>query len=308
MYFATWQLTVVTTSTRDIPRDCQRRGFRGGLVACGQRLPGAVSTLDRLAGKGVQARVGTVSLSQALTSQGLPSEVVTPQALGDTATDLVFYPVQPCRVLDTRLSTAGAIGYNGTRNFYVNTNLANQGGNAAGCGMPTDPVAVALNITSTNQDRIGHLRLYPYSTTPPNASILNFQAGTNVVNAAIVQNCYLCGYDFTVESDWAASDVIVDVLGYFRSPTYTSLQQTVELSTGTTISTGSWATVDSPACPTGYVLTGGGVNWTGATINVWIWQSGPRDDGSAYRARVNNQSGSTITVYTSGICARVPGR
>jgi hypothetical protein len=291
--------------------------FRGALAAAAADRLAEVSeaqTYDEvrvlLAGKGVQARIGVVSFSQTLTPQGLPSKLVTPQALGDTSTDLVFYPVEPCRIMDTRLSAAGYIAANGTRTFYVNTNIASQGGNAAGCGIPTDPIAVAINVTATNQASMGDLRIYPYGSTPPNASILNFKAFTDVANAAIVQQCYLCGPDLTIMSDVSGSHVVVDVLGYFRSPTYTRLQQTVEVSASTPVAAGgAWADLTGPTCPTGYVMTGGGYNYTGASKDVWVWESSPLNDGSAWFVRIMNNNATTgIGVYVKTICTRVPGR
>ena len=293
--------------------------FRGALAAAAADRLAEVSeaqTYDEvrvlLAGKGVQARLGVISFSQALTPQGLPSKLVTPQALGDTSTDLVFYPVEPCRIMDTRYSTAGYIPAYGTRNVYVNTNtiIASQGGNAAGCGMPTDPIAVAINVTATNQASMGDLRIYPYSSTPPNASILNFKAFTDVANAAIVQQCYLCGPDLTIMSDVSGSHVVIDVLGYFRAPTATTLQQTVEVSASTPVAPGgAWADVTGPTCPTGYVMTGGGYNYTGASTGVWVWESSPLNDGSAWYVRIKNDNATTgIGVYVKTICTRVPGR
>jgi hypothetical protein len=291
--------------------------FRGALAAAAaDRLAEAseAQTYDDvrvlLAGKGVQARIGLVSFSQALTSQALSSNLVTPQALGDTSTDLVFYPVEPCRIMDTRISTLGYIAANGTRSFSVNTNLVNQGGNAAGCGLPIDPIAVVINVTATNQASIGDLRIYPYGSPAPMASILNFKAFTDVANAAIVQQCYLCGPDLTILSDVSGSHVVVDVLGYFRSPTYTTLQQTVEVSPYTTVASGgAWAEVTGPTCPTGYVMTGGGYNYAGAATGVWVWESSPLNDGSAWFVRIKNDNPTTgIQVYAKTICNRVPGR
>ncbi len=53
-----------------------------------------------------------------------------PQVLGDASSDLVFIPITPCRVVDTR-NVGGNIGPFGTRNFYFYSVPA------AGTGSPT---------------------------------------------------------------------------------------------------------------------------------------------------------------------------
>ena len=63
----------------------------------------------------------------------------TVNALGDPTQDLVFVPLAPCRLLDTRFATVAQ--YQGPKApgteiaFSVNDSLAVQGGNAAGCGV-----------------------------------------------------------------------------------------------------------------------------------------------------------------------------
>ena len=57
-------------------------------------------------------------------------------ALGDTQADLVYTPVTPCRIIDTRLG-GGIMAANTTRDFLVTgTDYSAQGGSATGCGVP----------------------------------------------------------------------------------------------------------------------------------------------------------------------------
>lgn len=62
-------------------------------------------------------------------------QVVAPQTLGATTSDLVFTPITPCRIVDTRLA-GGPIAGNFTRSFFaINTaSFAVQGGSATNCG------------------------------------------------------------------------------------------------------------------------------------------------------------------------------
>src|SRR5437773_6789195 len=56
--------------------------------------------------------------------------------LGDSADNLVYTPVPPCRIIDTRLA-GGLIPAGGTRSFRATgAGFAGQGGIAGSCGVP----------------------------------------------------------------------------------------------------------------------------------------------------------------------------
>src|SRR5438105_13249595 len=79
-----------------------------------------------------------------------------------TQTNLVYNPVTPCRVADTRLAI-GAIAANTTRNFQVTgNNLSAQGGSASGCGIPTGSTSVVLNFVAVTPAGPGDLRETAY--------------------------------------------------------------------------------------------------------------------------------------------------
>ncbi len=82
----------------------------------------------------------------------LPGQIVQtmlPEALGDIADDLVFTPVTPCRIVDTRSATAGAIIGGSTRFFDMDgSNFSAQGGFSGSCGI-TFGVARAVAMTIT---------------------------------------------------------------------------------------------------------------------------------------------------------------
>jgi len=78
--------------------------------------------------------VGTSAPAQEASPPGAPQAEPEPRALGDTAADLVYTPVTPCRILDTRLA-GGPLAADTPRSFSVTAaNLGFQGGNASGCG------------------------------------------------------------------------------------------------------------------------------------------------------------------------------
>ncbi len=111
-----------------------------------------------------------------------------------------FGSLVPARLLDTRNLPMPGAG--------VTTALAvaNRG------GVPGNATAVTLNVTSTGSSGGGFATVYPCGSPRPDASNLNFVAGSTVANAVTTK----IGADGTVciYSD-AATHLIVDVNGYF---------------------------------------------------------------------------------------------
>lgn len=146
-----------------------------------------------------------------------------------SAQNLVFTPVVPCRILDTR-SSAGGILTAGTRQAFKatggTTDLSSQGGNPGGCGVLSGATAIALNFSATQSAGPGNLRAYAWaaSATAPTAAVLNFgnlaPVGLFAVpNGAIVPICDpaggACTSDMYLEIFGNSSHVVADVTGYF---------------------------------------------------------------------------------------------
>ena len=78
--------------------------------------------------------------------------------------ELVYTPVTPCRIVDTRRS-GGRIGANTQRNFHVYgsaSTIRAQGGNSAGCPAPlSNPLAAHINMIAVNPIGQGNLRAFP---------------------------------------------------------------------------------------------------------------------------------------------------
>lgn len=135
------------------------------------------------------------------------------------ATAQLYYPLDPCRLVDTRSATGeytGPVGTAVTANYHAkdSAEIGNQGGLSGGCSVPATATALVINITSTQQAGNGHLRAYPYGGSLPNASIVNF-SGATIANATILPICEgTCSYDFSIYAS-QSSHVIVDVMGYF---------------------------------------------------------------------------------------------
>ena len=108
----------------------QLREILAGLRADALLAASLAGTLDGLR--------DVVATSMASTPPVKPGRV-SPMALGDTNIDLVYTPITPCRILDTRNGTAppyNAVLVGGSA-VPVAANLANfapQGGSATSCG------------------------------------------------------------------------------------------------------------------------------------------------------------------------------
>jgi len=142
-------------------------------------------------------------------------------ALGDTQADLVYTPVTPCRIIDTRLA-GGPIAGGTTRSFLVTgTDYSAQGGSPTGCGIPYGPTTAAVvNFAVVKPAGPGNVRVTPYGQPIPNAAILNFTTGVTLANGLAVATCdpasATCTSDITVRIDVNATDLVADVQGYFQ--------------------------------------------------------------------------------------------
>jgi hypothetical protein len=135
-----------------------------------------------------------------------------------------FYSVTPCRLVDTRGSVAvnggPILSHGNIRNFAV------WGANATllpSCGIPADGTvtAVTLNVTVVNPTSIGHLTVFPYNTTVPIVSTINYAAGEPALgNGAIVPVTNNASFQISVLPVLVGAGntvhVIIDITGYFK--------------------------------------------------------------------------------------------
>ncbi|HSU31471.1 MAG TPA: hypothetical protein VLJ11_09560 [Bryobacteraceae bacterium] len=123
---------------------------------------------------------------------------------------LLFHPVTPCRVVDTRPGTgfSGPFGpptlaAGSTRSFNIPANS---------CGIPTNAKAYALNVTVVPWGFLGYLTIWPTGATKPLVSTLNSYTGTVVANAALVPAGTSGAVSVFVTDK---TDLIIDINGYF---------------------------------------------------------------------------------------------
>ena len=144
-------------------------------------------------------------------------ELSSNKLVGDSLQDLVFTPLTPCRIVDTRVS-GGKFSAGQTRSYSVNDNTSSQGG-ASNCGVPdgaNEPPAVVLNITSSGGEGNGFLTVWEIGATQPNASLLNYQT-SDIANGSIVPTGLGQASEIQVFAS-SRTHVIIDVIGYLRKP------------------------------------------------------------------------------------------
>ena len=126
---------------------------------------------------------------------------------------LGFFPIAPCRAVDTRAgqSKMGAFGppalvANATRDFPLLS---------SGCGLSASAQAYSLNFTVAPPGRLDYLSVWPAGQPYPGVSTLNSTDGSTLANAAIVPAG--SGGAITVLPG-EATDLIIDANGFFAPP------------------------------------------------------------------------------------------
>jgi hypothetical protein len=129
-----------------------------------------------------------------------------------------FFPLTPCRIIDTR----GPIGPQGGPALAANTIRNFTVININSCGVPVTAKAAAFNITAIQASEAGDLRVFPYLSAVPFASVINFSsADFALANGAIIPIANISGLDISVQTDMAPGStghvhLVVDVTGYFQ--------------------------------------------------------------------------------------------
>lgn len=129
-----------------------------------------------------------------------------------------YQALNPCRLLDTR-NAGGPLSPSTERSVWVagtGNQLAAQGGNAAGCGVPDTATAVQVSVTAVAPAGAGFLRIRPSDVSPPNATFVNFSAGQATTNTGAV-TLGASGPELTVRGFAAATSLVVDVQGYYTT-------------------------------------------------------------------------------------------
>ncbi len=118
-----------------------------------------------------------------------------------------FYTVPPCRLLDTRTAPGGALRAGETRAIA---------GTVGACAIPSDAVALALNVTVTQPTAAGNLRLYATGDARPQSSTINYAAAQTRANNAVVGLSESGSLSVYCSQSSGSAHLVVDVNGYFK--------------------------------------------------------------------------------------------
>ena len=233
---------------------------------------------------------------------------------------LVYKPLEPCRIMDTRSATAGSgvqgpiIG-NGLKFIpgFVNAgqNWSQYGGSATDCGLTSPPgtsiraIALVATILGPNFDAyLGIGDINSLSSVLSNVA-LNFTSGQGLSTMYIVPQLATNNIYFAMPTGLSAQ-VIFDVVGYQVVSDATALQCTTQASAPVAIGSGASGTATSPACGAGYTLSSGSCDSTSPTLN--LTQNKASGGNTTWLCAATNRIGGSANLTATANCCRVPGK
>ncbi len=233
--------------------------------------------------------------------------------LGDTAADLVFVPITPCRIIDTRLA-GGQIPANGVRSYDVTavSDYSFQGGDATNCsgaGAAGSFAAAAINFTVVTPAAAGYITAFPFLGTQPLAATVNYTAGDIRGNYAVVKLDQGASVNELSVYSFAQTHLVADIVGYYIAPEPTQLDCVDVVSAGVDIAAGSTGSQTTAACPVGYEITGGGCtssNFDGKIVTSRSFDNSPTSQ--SHFCAFRNQGTGVTNFVAYGRCCRTPGR
>jgi len=130
--------------------------------------------------------------------------------LANVSGALEFYPVSPCRIVDTR-GTTGPLGGPSMsaglpRTFPVLSSA---------CAIPAAAQAYSLNFTAIPSGPLGFVSTWPTGRVQPTVSTLNALTGSITANAAMVPAGLNGSIDVVATNP---TDLLIDINGYFAPP------------------------------------------------------------------------------------------
>lgn len=263
------------------------------IIAAGAMISGDVNAQQRTGGHMHDVRT-------MLAAERETRGEVELQAIGDL--DTGYNPIEPCRVADTRSAVAGRLAAGETRNFVVDAlDLSSQGGDPTGCDIPAEASSLSLNVTVVNPSGPagggGFLTAFPGGTTLPATATVNYTTGAIIGNGTLIA----VGTGVDVYS-FRATDVVVDVTGYFADLAPDELDCFTTFNTGILAPAGEIFT-DFSFCPTGYAAVGGACDQD-STMPL-IGAGTFSEDGAHVCVFDNTASATDATAFLDTACCRI---
>lgn len=229
--------------------------------------------------------------------------------IGSVDKDLVFTPITPCRIVDTR--TAGGVVLAGSTRIFKAwaATYAAQGGSTTNCGLlqTNDVAALALNLVVVTPSADGYITAYPVGIARPTASTLNYKTNDIIANSATLKVNQ-------TTSDWnlyslATAHFIADVVGYYSKPVATALECLAVSDAVTTVAASVLlSSVTAPSCDAGYSKTATSCSFYGNQLVLRKTETSSDVTGAASFCFYDNPAATAQTVFITSTCCRIPGR
>ncbi len=190
--------------------------------------------------------LGGTDPSEIYLSNGETLSALAARTQEEESRNLVFAPISPCRLIDTRGTAEGYVLAGETRGFRVrasDSGYAEQGGAEGGCGLPglqgvtlkTNAVrAVALNVLTVDVGGPGSLAIWPANRSEPEIGSVSFAgalAGGGLTGGVLVPICDEAGLDpcsaadLKIKAKISGAHVVADIVGYFHAAPQNARQQ-----------------------------------------------------------------------------------
>jgi hypothetical protein len=262
-------------------------------------------------------RMMTAPLPRAKPSRGavVKAASIGTKSLGSPLADLVYTPLPNgrCRIADSRALLSGAgspLAAATQRNLVVwgISSYGSQGGNgtfasgdgSTNCGIPDNPVSVAVSVTVLPQNSNGGVfKVFQQGLVFQTGNTVFYTNGGGASGDLIVRSCIGCSTEISVYSSEQVH-YVVDVIGYYMPPVATALQCEETANENLDIAASGTGNAVAPACATGYTQTATNCETTSWLMPIVFFQSGT--------CSARNNDTATRTLRASRTCCRVPGR
>jgi hypothetical protein len=223
------------------------------------------------------------------------TSIVTPKSVGTPTGNMVYTPVTPCNIVDTRTPGGGGAFVAGQpREFHDWSAYEEPSGEVSPCGVPSNPGAVLIGITAVDAPKRGWFQVWIVGARPPVSSSMSFGSTQNTRNDIVLNasNGVRDGGDsFSVMSNVSGVHAVITVLGYFSRP---QLACTTFTTVGAVTPSGEKLVVPE-ACPSGTTRTG--IYCPSAGGDVYL--KGFDDSGCVWK---NNHPSETAVVSAKSRC------
>jgi hypothetical protein len=238
--------------------------------------------------------------------------------LGVIDQDLIFVPVTPCRIFETRIQFGGTgpIAAGTTKHFIISKadSYTSQGGSATNCGLGAAAVnnnfaAAAINLTAiSGATSYSWITAFPFGTTMPLASTLNFGTAQNDVRT--VATVVKLNTDPAVTTQLSinatqSTEVIGDIVGYYSRPRGTNLACSNPPEATLLVAPGVLGRLAIPACATTNSYGGGSA--TGYCTSDGTDMASYAGTTGISECAMKNLGSTSATITAGRRCCGVPG-